>query len=139
MAPRVSPELETALAANPAARERFWALPPEQKDKWVAYVERGRFARARRRRAADAARRLAPQAAVEEGLVAPAPMPRTPWTESALALLLLLGLAAFLVWLTVFRHHDKDAKPTTTAVATTTTVPKVTGIAYPAAQFQLQA
>jgi beta-lactam-binding protein with PASTA domain len=140
MAPRVSPELENALAANPAARERFWALPPEQKDKWVAYVERGRFPGARRRRAADAARRLgAPQAAVEEGLVAPAPMPRTPWTEWALGLLLLLGLAAFLVWLTVFRHHDKDAKPTTTAVATTTTVPKVTGIAYSAAKFQLRA
>ena len=140
MASRVSPELEQALAANPAARERFWALPSEEKDKWVAYVERGRFPGARRRRAADAARRLgAPAPAVEEGAVAPGPMPRTPWTEWALGLLLLLGLAAFLVWLTVFRHHHKDATATTTAVAATTTVPKVTGIAVQSAKFQLRA
>jgi eukaryotic-like serine/threonine-protein kinase len=66
-------------------------------------------------------------------------MPRTPWTEWVLGLLLLLGLAAFLVWLTVFRHHHKDATPTTTAVAATTTVPKVTGIAVQSAKFQLRA
>ena len=47
----VPTDLENALAANPAARERFWALPPEQKDAWVAFVERARFRGARRRRA----------------------------------------------------------------------------------------
>lgn len=139
MAPRVSTELENALAESPAARERFWALPPEQKDAWVAFVERGRFPGARRRRAADAARRLAaPAPAVEEGVAAaPAALPRTDWTEWVIGLALLLGLAAFLLWLTVFRHQHKDAKPA--PAAATSTVPKVTGIAVQSAKFQLQA
>lgn len=140
MAPRVSTDLENALAENPAARERFWALPPEQKDAWVAFVERGRSAGARRRRAADAARRLAaPAPAVEEGAAAaPVALPRTDWTEWVIGLALLLGLAAFLLWLTVFRHHH-DKKSTTTTAAATSTVPKVTGIAVQSAKFQLQA
>ena len=139
MAPRTSAELENALAANPAARERFWALPPEQKDAWVAFVERGRFPGARRRRAADAARRLGATApAVEEGATAaPVALPRTDWTEWVIGLALLLGLAAFLLWLTVFRHHDH--KKSTTTAAATSTVPKVTGIAVQSAKFQLQA
>jgi beta-lactam-binding protein with PASTA domain len=139
MAPRISTELENALAQNPAARERFWALPPEQKDAWVAFVERGRFPGARRRRAADAARRLgAPAPAVEEGAAAaPVALPRNDWGEWLIGLALLAGLAAFLLWLTVFRHHD-DKKSTTTTAATAT-VPKVTGIAVQSAKFQLQA
>jgi beta-lactam-binding protein with PASTA domain len=141
MAPRVSPELENALAEHPAARERFWALPAEQKDAWVAFVERGRFPGARRRRAADAARRLGAAApAVEEGAVAaPVALPRNDWGEWLIGLALLAGLAAFLLWLTVFRHDDKNATPvtTTTAVATST-VPTVTGIAVESAKFQLQ-
>jgi beta-lactam-binding protein with PASTA domain len=139
MAPRVSADLESALAGSPAARERFWALPPEQKDAWVAYVERGRFAAARRRRAADAVRRLgAPAPTVQEGAAAPVALPRTDWTEWVIGLALLLGLAAFLLWLTVFRHHHKDAKPTPTPAAATSTVPRVTGIAVESAKFQLQ-
>jgi beta-lactam-binding protein with PASTA domain len=141
MPPRVSTELENALAESPAARERFWALPPEQKDAWVAFVERGRFPGARRRRAADAARRLGAAApAVEEGAAAaPVALPRSDWAEWAIGLALLLGLAAFLLWLTVFRHHDKkNATPPTTTAAATSTVPKVTGIAVQSAKFQLQ-
>ena len=141
MAPRTSTELENALADNPAARERFWALPPEQKDAWVAFVERGRFPGARRRRAADAARRLGAAApAVEEGAVAaPVALPRNDWGEWLIGLALLAGLAAFLLWLTVFRHDDnKNATPTTTTAAATSTVPKVTGIAVQSAKFQLR-
>jgi beta-lactam-binding protein with PASTA domain len=139
MAPRVSPDLENALAESPAARERFWALPPDRKDAWVAYVERGRFAAARRRRAADAVRRLgAPAPTVQEGAAAPVALPRTDWTEWVIGLALLLGLAAFLLWLTVFRHHHKDAKPTPKRAAAASTVPKVTGIAVESAKFQLQ-
>jgi hypothetical protein len=125
MAPRVSPDLENALAESPAARERFWALPPDRKDAWVAYVERGRFGAARRRRAADAVRRLgAPAPTVQEGAAAPVALPRTDWTEWVIGLALLLGLAAFLLWLTVFRHHHKDAKPTPKRAAAASTVPR---------------
>src|SRR5213082_2536141 len=58
--PRPVPsDLEDALAASPAARERFWSLPPAQVDAWVRYVERGRLPGSRRRRTAETVRRLA--------------------------------------------------------------------------------
>ena len=139
MARPVPADLEDALAANPAARETFWAMPPEQKDAWVAWVERARLPRARRRRVADAVRRLAGPAAVRETAVegpAPVPLPRENWWVWLLGLLLLAGLAAFLVWLTVYRHHD--SKPATVVVTAKATVPGVVGIRVQSAQFQLQ-
>lgn len=141
MARPVSTELENALAANPAARDRFWALPPEQKDAWVAFVDRGRLPGARRRRAADATRRLGAAApvAAETG-AAPAAVPALPREnvgEWLVGLALLLGLAAFLLWLTVFRHHHREAKPAPAPLAAHATVPKVTGIAVQSARFQL--
>ena len=36
MARPVPADLEDALADHPTARERFWAMPSEQKDAWVA-------------------------------------------------------------------------------------------------------
>jgi beta-lactam-binding protein with PASTA domain len=134
MARPVPADLEDALAANPAARETFWAMPPEQKDAWVAWVERARLPRARRRRVADAVRRLAGPAAVRE--TAAAPLPRENWWVWLFGLLLLAGLAAFLVWLTVYRHHD--SKPSTVVVTAKATVPGVVGIRVQSAQFQLQ-
>jgi beta-lactam-binding protein with PASTA domain len=140
MARTVPADLEDALASAPAARERFWSLPPEQKDAWVAYVERARVPGARRRRVREAVRRLggAPAAvAVEEGGGAPVALPREDWSIWLVGLALLAGLAAFLVWLTVFRNDD-TSKPTAVVVSAKTNVPKVTGIRYQAAQFQLK-
>ena len=139
MARPVPADLEDALAANPAARETFWAMPPAQKDAWVAWVERARLPRARRRRVADAVRRLAGPAAVRETAVegpAPVPLPRENWWVWLFGLLLLAGLAAFLVWLAVYRHHD--SKPSTVVVTAKATVPGVVGIRVQSAQFQLQ-
>jgi beta-lactam-binding protein with PASTA domain len=139
MARPVPADLEDALAANTAAREVFWAMPPEQKDAWVAWVERPRTPRARRRRVADAVRRLAGPRAVRQAAVegpAPVPLPRKNWWVWLFGLLLLAGLAAFLVWLTVYRHHD--SKPSTVVVSAKATVPGVVGVRYQSAQFQLQ-
>jgi beta-lactam-binding protein with PASTA domain len=109
-------------------------MPPEQKDAWIAWLDRARLPRARRRRVADAARRLAGTTeAVRETRVAP---PREdPWVW-LIGLALLAGLAAFLVWLTVYHHHH--AKSTPAVVATKSTVPKVVGLRYQAARFQLR-
>jgi beta-lactam-binding protein with PASTA domain len=143
MARPVPADLEDALAANPVARETFWALPPEQKDTWVAYLDRARLPHARRRRVADAVRRLGAGTQTRETAVAtagaPVPVPRNDWWLWLLALALLAAVAALIVWLTVYRHHHHDAKPTTTPVAATkTAVPKVVGLRYQAAQFQLK-
>jgi beta-lactam-binding protein with PASTA domain len=139
MARPVPADLEDALAANPAARAAFGAMPAEQKDAWVAWVERARLPRARRRRVADAVRRLAGPAAVRETAAegpAPVPLPRENWWVWLLALLLLAGVAALIVWLTVYRHHD--SKPSTVVVTAKATVPGVVGIRVQSAQFQLQ-
>jgi beta-lactam-binding protein with PASTA domain len=55
-----------------------------------------------------------------------------------LGLALLLGLAAFLVWLTVLRKNDSKASPTAVVVTAKSSVPKVTGIKLEAAEFQLK-
>jgi beta-lactam-binding protein with PASTA domain len=142
MARSVPADLEDALAANPAARERFWAMPPEQKDSWVRWVERTRLPRARRRRVNEAVRRLAgpPRAARNTEVVAegPAPLPRDNWAIWLIGLALLAGLAAFLVWYTVYRDDGNGSKPPAVVVSATSTVPMVVGVRYQAAQFQLK-
>lgn len=143
MARPVPADFEDALAANPAARETFWALPPEQKDTWVAYLDRAHLPRARRRRVADAVRRLGAGTETRETAVATAgaavPVPRDDWWLWFLGLAVLAAVAALIVWLTVYRHHHHGAKPAKTPVAATkTAVPKVVGLRYQAAQFQLE-
>jgi len=136
----VPTDLEDALAANPAARERFWALPPEQLDGWVAWVQRARFPGQRRRRIQETVRRLggAPAATTTETAGAAAvPLPRDDVWTWVIGLALLLGLAAFLLWLTVYRHHHHNS-PTAVVVTAKSTVPKVTGIKLEAAEFQLK-
>jgi len=139
----VPADLEDALAAVPAARDRFWALPPEELDRWVAYVQRARLPGQRRRRIAETVRRLggapATAAAVETeearpGVVA---LPRDDWATWLIGLALLAGLAAFLVWLTVYRHHHDSNGPASVVVTAKSTVPKVVGIKLESAQFQL--
>jgi beta-lactam-binding protein with PASTA domain len=138
MARPVPADLEDALAATPAARDRFWALPPEQKDAWVGYVARGRFPGARRRRVSQTVRRLGgveETVARQNGALA---LPRESWSAWLVGLALLAGLAAFLVWLTVYRGDGGSARPSAVVVAERTPVPKVTGIRYQAAEFQLR-
>jgi beta-lactam-binding protein with PASTA domain len=125
----VPADLEDALAASPAARERFWALPPEQLDRWVGYVGRARFPGQRRRRIVETVHRLGGDAAV--------PPREDAWTW-VIGLALLLGLAAFLVWLTVLRKDDSKGSPTAVVVTAKSSVPKVVGIKLEAAEFQLK-
>ena len=138
MARPVPADLEDALADHPTARERFWAMPSEQKDAWVAYVARGRFPGARRRRLSTTVRRLGGSTVVERnGAGGPPPIPSdaTAWL---VALALLAGVAALIVWLAVFRHHDRRTTPTAVVVTAKATVPKVTRIRFQSAEFQLK-
>jgi beta-lactam-binding protein with PASTA domain len=143
MARPLPADLEDALAASPAARERFWSLPAERKDAWVRWVERARFPRARRRRIGEAVRRLAGSGAsvarenVESESVAAVPVPGSGAGAWLAGLALLAALAAFLVWFVVYRHNDPKAH-STVVVTAKTTVPKVVGIRYQSAVFQLK-
>ncbi|MCW2976790.1 MAG: hypothetical protein JWM06_2071 [Actinomycetia bacterium] len=141
MARPVPADLEDALAAAPAAREHFWALPPEQVDEWVDWVERARRPRARRRRIAEAVRRLGggrqvAATTVETNGAGPvAAPPRDSLALWLLALALLVGIAALIYWFAVRNHHDR-AKPA--AVVVNAIVPDVVGLRQQAAQFQLR-
>lgn len=143
MARRAVPaDLEDALAASPAARERFWALPPEQLDEWVGWVDGARLPRARRRRIAETVRRLgggprAAAAATVETNGPPVAPPRDAWLVWLLALALLAGIAALVLWLTVYRDRSAS-KPGAVVVTAKATVPKVVGIREGAATFQLR-
>ena len=134
MARSVPADLEDALATSPAARERFWAMPAEHKDAWVAYVERSRFPGARRRRVAETVRRLGGRRTV--ATTAERPLPGTDWGLWLVVLALLAGAAVLLLWLFVFRGGDSN--PAAVVVSAKATVPKVTGIRYQSAQFQLK-
>ena len=141
MARPVPTDLEDALAASPAARERFGTLPPEQLDEWIGWVERARLPGARRRRIAELVRRLSgrrPVAAriVETHGAAAPPPPRDAWLPWVVALALVAGIAALVVWFTVYRHDS--AKPGAVVVSAKATVPQVVGIRQQAATFQLQ-
>lgn len=144
--PRPVPaDLEDALASSPAARERFWSLPPDQVDAWVGWVDRARFPGARRRRIAEAVRRLggrprtAAATAVETNGAGPVVLPPADtWALWLVGLALLAALAAFLVWWTVYRHHSASSRPAAVVVAAKASVPAVVGIRMQAAQFQLR-
>lgn len=126
----VPPDLDAALAQVPAARDAFWALPPERKDEWIAWIGRGRRAGRRRQRIAYAVRRLGTPAAVstreqvvEEPVLLPPERSLWPWVLAAL--LLLAALAAFLIWWFGFRDDDGTRK--NTVVTAQTAVPDVVG------------
>jgi len=136
----VPADLEDALAADSAARERFWSMPTERKDQWVRWIERTRVPHTRRRRIAETVRRFsgsAAPAAARNGGAAVVPLPRNDWGAGLLGLALLAALAALLVWVTVSRHDD-SSKAGVVVVAAKATVPKVVGIRYQAALFQLK-
>ncbi len=139
MARPVPADLEDALAAAPAAREHFWTLPPAQVDEWVRWIEAARLPRARRRRIAEAVRRLSvppATAAVAETVAEPVAPPRdSPWLW-ILALLLLIGIGALIYFFAI--RGDKSSKPSTVVVSARSTVPQVVGIREQAAKFQIQ-
>jgi beta-lactam-binding protein with PASTA domain len=142
MARPVPADLEDALAAAPAAREQFWSLPPEQVDDWVRWVEAARMPRARRRRIAEAVRRLSarPAAAatvVETNGAQPAAPPRDSIWLWVLGLLLLVGIGALIYWFAV-RNDSPSSKPGAVVVSAKSTVPTVVGVRVQAAKFQLQ-
>jgi beta-lactam-binding protein with PASTA domain len=138
MARPVPADLEDALASSPAARERFWTMPADRKDAWVRWVERARLPRARRRRIGETVRRLAGSAgAVETENVAAPPLPRSDAGAWFVVLAALAAVAAFLVWFTVYRHDD-GSKSTAVVVTAKATVPRVDGIRYQSALFQLK-
>src|SRR4051794_3005025 len=138
----VPADLEDELASSPAARARFWSLPPEELDRWVAYVERARFPGARRRRIAETVRRLGGAPVVAETTTTERPaavaLPRDDWAVWLIGLALLAGLAAFLVWYTVYRDDGNNGTPGAVVVTAKTSVPKVVGIRRQAAEFQLK-
>jgi beta-lactam-binding protein with PASTA domain len=138
MARRVPADLEDALASNRVARDRFWSMPPEQKDAWVGWVDRARMPGARRRRISQAVYRLSGSSAssVRSESTAVA-VPREHALAWVLGVALLAVAAAFLVWLTLYRHHH-DSTAAAVAVSARSSVPKVTGIRVQAAQFQLR-
>ena len=131
-------DIEDALAANQMARERFWALPPDQLDRWVAYVERARFPGRRRRRIAETVRRLGGGTTTEVRGGGTAVLPRDDWALWLVGLALLAAVAAFLVWW--FGYRDDNGSPRSASVVVTakSTVPKLTGIKLQAAEFQLK-
>jgi beta-lactam-binding protein with PASTA domain len=55
-----------------------------------------------------------------------------------IGLVLLAGLAAFLVWYTVYRDDGTSSRPPAVVVSAKSTVPKVVGIRVQAAEFQLK-
>lgn len=135
MARRLPADLEDALASNRAARDRFWAMPAEQKDAWVGWVDRARMRRARRRRIAEAVYRLSGHSIRRESTAVA--VPREHALGWVLGVVLLAAVAAFLVWLTLYRrHHDSSAA--VVAVSSKASVPKVVGIRVQSALFQLR-
>jgi beta-lactam-binding protein with PASTA domain len=135
----VPADLEDALAADQAARERFWSLPPDQLDRWVAYVERARFPGRHRRRIAETVRRLGGGTTTQVGRGGAAALPRDDWAFWLLGLALVAAVAAFLVWWFGYRNDNGGGNAPSAAVVTAkSNVPKVTGIKLQAAEFQLK-
>jgi serine/threonine-protein kinase len=128
----VPSDLEAALAAAPAARARFDALPPEQKDAWISWVGRARTRQGRVRRIGYLVQRLgAPVAETTVAEVPPPLPPRTEWWPWLLALALALLVAALLLWLFVFRDNDNGTK--NAVVVQKGTVPNLVGQPQPTA------
>jgi beta-lactam-binding protein with PASTA domain len=120
----VPPDVEAALAAVPAARARFDALPPEQKDAWIGWVGRARTRRGRVRRTSYLVQRLgpAPQAAAVEEVPLP---PEPAWWPWLVVLALALVVAGVLIWLLAFRDNGNGTR--SAVVVQKGTVPNVVG------------
>ncbi len=129
MARPVPADLEDALASSPTARQRFWAMPPEQVDAWVRWVERGRLPGSRRRRIGETVRRLGggrtragTTTVATNGNAAAVAPPTDAWLVWLLALGVVAGVVALVLWLAVFRA---SSHPAAGVVKARSTVPHV--------------
>ena len=121
-------DVAAAFDRNPAAGDRFAALPADQQADWLNWIEQGRGgAQGRSARIDEAIRRLSPGAAAEEEIVEePAgPPPERNWWIWLL-LLLLLVVGGLLLWYFLSRDDDKA------------TVPNVIGLSAEAATNRIQ-
>jgi serine/threonine-protein kinase len=111
---QVPPDLEQGLADAPTARRRFDSLPPQEKDRWIAWVQRARLGPARRRRIAHAQAALGVpprRAASGEEFYEEIPPPRPliwPWL---LLLLLLVAGGLIALWLLTRGGDNHKARP----------------------------
>jgi beta-lactam-binding protein with PASTA domain len=106
-------DLAAALDSEPAARDRFFAMPAERQAQWVDWISRAR-GRRRAARIDDAMRRLVPSSGVaaEEEVaepVAPPPAERNWWVW--LLLLLLVVVAGLLLWYFLSRGSERRTVP----------------------------
>jgi beta-lactam-binding protein with PASTA domain len=119
-------DVAAALDRNPAASDRFAALPPDQQADWLNWIDQGRGgASGRQGRIDEAIRRLSPGAVEEEVVEETGPPPERNWWIWLL-LLLLLVVGGLLLWYFLSRGDDKA------------TVPNVIGLSAQAATNRIQ-
>jgi beta-lactam-binding protein with PASTA domain len=104
-------DVAAALDRDPAARDRFAALPPERQGEWLAWVDHARGRRGRASRIDEMMRALVPSAATEEEVVEPAGPPPERYWWLWLLLLLLLVIAGLVIWWLLSRGNDKSTVP----------------------------
>jgi serine/threonine-protein kinase len=106
-------DVADAFERNPAAGERFAALPPDEQADWLNWIDQGRGgARGRSARIDETIRRLSPSttAATEEIVDEPAQPPERHWWGWLLWLLLLV-VGGLLAWYFLSRGEDKATVP----------------------------
>ena len=126
--PELPADVAAAFERNPAAGDRFAALPADQQADWLSWIDQGRGGtQGRSARIDEAIRRLSPGAAATEEIVEePAgPPPERNWWIWLL-LLLLLVVGGLLLWYFLSRGDDKS------------TVPNVIGLSAQAATKRIQ-
>jgi len=124
--PELPADVAAAFDRNPAAGDRFAALPPDQQADWLNWIDQGRGgAGARQGRIDEAIRRLSPGAVEEEVVEEAGPPPERNWWIWLL-LLLLLVVGGLLLWYFLSRDDDKA------------TVPNVIGLSAQAATKRIQ-
>jgi len=124
--PELPADVAAAFDRNPAAGDRFAALPPEQQADWLNWIDQGRGGAAGRQgRIDEAIRRLLPGAVEEEVVEEAGPPPERNWWIWLL-LLLLLVVAGLLLWYFLSRDDDKA------------TVPNVIGLSAQAATSRIE-
>jgi beta-lactam-binding protein with PASTA domain len=104
-------DVAAALDRDPAARDRFAALPADRQREWLSWIDRARGRRGRAARIDEMMRRLLPSAAAEEEVAEPAGPPPERYWWLWLLLLLLLVIAGLLVWWLLSRDNDKSTVP----------------------------
>src|SRR4051812_7385266 len=118
MARPLPQDLDEALAASPAARDRFAALPRDRMAEWVHWVERTRLPTRRRRRVAETVRTFTPVAETTVNGGGPVEPPRDIWAVWLLALALLAAVVVLVLWFAVLRDGG----------ASKTSVPRLVGV-----------